>query len=496
MSSEKDASINQESSKSDESSSNDKADGSASIWKSKVTENRDKILLFIGAIITTSATCIHYIIVQLGYTTIGFTLDDSWIHLEYARSVFEGRPWQYSHGYPSTGSTSPLWSIVLSGLFFFTSETVALVWGVMIVSLVFYVLSSYIIGWFVMKLSGKEIFGYVAMVVFAIVPSNTWLILSGMEYPLFLFLLLLPLYILDRPEPQFDVILGIVAGLTFLARPEGILLALIAFPIRIAQHISRREINRRILLSLTLMIVSAGLVVLPWILYCYSVTGYPLPDTFYAKVHAVTAFEVEAWNIFWSIFIGTMPFLIMGMLLGVLTLLKQKPYVWIFGIALTLLYRFTMPYQALINNSRYLTPIFAFLAVTCIAGFAIFYNEIMTSKPPKKPRIFRYTLAAVIIVIVIIPSIPLYMRQSEVFGIAAKNINEMQVDIGYWVKENTPENATIAMCDVGAIRFISNRTIVDICGLVTPDITHGNFSSFELRDYLESRQIDYLIIFG
>ena len=191
-----------------------------------------------------------------------------------------------------------------------------------------------------------------------------------------------------------------------------------------------------------------------------------------------------------------MPFILTGSILGILTLLKKRPYAWLMAIGFFLLYRFTMPYQALINNSRYLVPIFAFLAITSIVAFGIFSTEIRVSTPKLNSEVIRFALVVSLISLVFVTSVPTYFSQAELFGNAAKNINEMQVDIGFWVDDHTPEDSVIAICDVGAVRFISNRTIIDICGLVTPDITHGNFTMFELVNYLESRDADYLVIFG
>ncbi|MFW9850546.1 MAG: hypothetical protein ACFFF4_15550 [Candidatus Thorarchaeota archaeon] len=457
---------------------------------------KEALLLLCAAVIITSITCIHYTLTLLSWTDIGFTLDDSWIHLEYARSIFEHRAWEYSLGYPSTGSTSPLWSILLSFLFFFTTEYHGLIWGVFVVSWLFYSLCTYLVGYFVTKLSKSKMIGIVAMSFYVIIPRNTWLMLSGMEYPLFLFLLLLPLYILERPEYQFDLALGVVAGLTFLARPEGAVLAVVAFSIRIAQHVAWRDFTKQRLVSVILMPILAGLIVLPWLLYCIQTTGYPLPDTFYAKVGIITQEHVDAWNIFWLAFLGEMPFLLTGVLLGVLTLMKKRPYAWFMGIAYFLLYRFTMPYQALINNSRYVVPIFAFLGITCIVAFGIFSDEIRPSTPRLEKEMARTGVVLVLVSLVFFTSIPAYFNQAELFGNATKNINEMQVDIGHWIARETPDDAILAVCDVGAVRFISNRTIIDLCGLVTPDIAHGNFTSFQLANYLESRETDYLIIFG
>jgi hypothetical protein len=39
--------------------------------------------------------------------------------------------------------------------------------------------------------------------------------------------------------------------------------------------------------------------------------------------------------------------------------------------------------------------------------------------------------------------------------------------VGLWLKENTPEQATVALVDVGTVGFISDHTIIDLAGLVT-----------------------------
>ncbi|MDF1537697.1 MAG: hypothetical protein P1Q69_02200 [Candidatus Thorarchaeota archaeon] len=469
---------------------------SKKVFVSFFAERKNTLILCLVAIIATSATCIHYLLVLLDWTVIGFNLDDSWIHLEYARSIYEGRAWEYSPGYPSTGSTSPLWSIVLSIIFFFTSDPASIVWGVMIVSWILYFLCTFTVGYFVSDLTESLLIGSVSMIVFVVIPSNTWLMLSGMEYPLFMLLLLLPLILMNNSGSQFDAALGLVAGLAFLARSEGILLALIAVPIRIIQHVNARDFTRKRLVSILSMFGIAASVALPWILYCISVTGYPLPDTFYAKVGVISDTDVEAWNIFWTAFFGTMPFVLMGLILGVLSLLKKRPYAWLLGISMTLLYRFTMPYQALINNSRYITPIFGFLAISCVVGFGVHACELIKSDKRPNARMYRVLISTLLVLLIVVPSVPLYLNQADLFGNATKNINEMQVDIGYWVAENTPEDSVLALGDVGATRFISNRTIIDLCGLVTPDIAHGNFTPGELVNYLETRDADYLIIFG
>ena len=46
-----------------------------------------------------------------------FPLDDPWIHLQFARNLAEGHGFSYNPGVPVSGSTAPLWTLVLGGAF-------------------------------------------------------------------------------------------------------------------------------------------------------------------------------------------------------------------------------------------------------------------------------------------------------------------------------------------------------------------------------------------
>src|SRR6185436_14911860 len=47
--------------------------------------------------------------------TSGFPLDDSWIHVHFARNLAEGAGFSYNPGRPVAGSTAPLWTLLLAG---------------------------------------------------------------------------------------------------------------------------------------------------------------------------------------------------------------------------------------------------------------------------------------------------------------------------------------------------------------------------------------------
>ena len=57
----------------------------------------------------------------------GFPLDDSWIHLHFARNLAEGRGFAYNPGVPVAGSTAPLWTLLLGLAFRLAGPSVLLV---------------------------------------------------------------------------------------------------------------------------------------------------------------------------------------------------------------------------------------------------------------------------------------------------------------------------------------------------------------------------------
>src|SRR6266853_3187672 len=79
---------------------------------------------------------------------------------------------------------------------------------------------------------------------------------------------------------------------------------------------------------------------------------------------------------------------------------------------------------------------------------------------------------------------------------AVQNINAMQVHLGRWVDAQLPKTARIALNDIGAIAFFSRREIVDLMGLVTPEIIpYRRRGETGVMEYVSETCPEYLIIF-
>src|SRR5512143_343579 len=57
----------------------------------------------------------------------GFPLDDSWIHLTFARNLARGWGFAYNQGEPVAGSTAPLWTLILAFFHLLTRNATVMV---------------------------------------------------------------------------------------------------------------------------------------------------------------------------------------------------------------------------------------------------------------------------------------------------------------------------------------------------------------------------------
>ena len=134
-----------------------------------------------------------------GFTGVAaFPLDDSWIHMHFARNLAEGRGFAYNPGVPVSGSTAPLWTLLLGGAFavFGSQPALAKVLGLA---------AALTTGWLAGRLAevwtGSRELGLLASVLTALAGPMVWGALSGMEVPLAALLVCASLLLNARGSP-------------------------------------------------------------------------------------------------------------------------------------------------------------------------------------------------------------------------------------------------------------------------------------------------------
>jgi hypothetical protein len=414
----------------------------------------------------------------------GFPLDDSWIHLHFARNIAEGAGFSYNPGVPVAGSTAPLWTLLLAlGVVVF-GASVAVVKGIGVTT----ALAATIVVRRAARAWGAGAFGALgAGIGFAWTGAVAWGALSGMEVTLAALLVAASLLAHAR---GCELWTAVGTALAVLARPE----ALIVVPLLI---LARPLTVRRVVLFAG---VTAALLA-PAVAFSLVTVGSPFPATARAKIEGgllgwlagvreparVTWLSRPAefyegwvrwlWTIDWLLPLG---------LLVALALVWRRPGRALAVPALALLVHplamaLFAPYRdPAFQEGRYsihLLPL-AFVVLAVALGTRL-----------TRPRIAFLALYLGFSVVALPPAATRY-------GWAVQNINAMQVHLGHWVDEHLPRREVIALNDVGAIAYLSRRTVVDLVGLVSPDVLpYRRAGEAGILRYLAERCPGHVIVF-
>ena len=74
-------------------------------------------------------------------------------------------------------------------------------------------------------------------------------------------------------------------------------------------------------------------------------------------------------------------------------------------------------------------------------------------------------------------------------------INSEMVATANWVSENIPAGALVATHDIGALGYFGNHELVDMAGLVSPEVIPIIQDDTKIAAYLNERGVSYLITF-
>jgi len=436
----------------------------------------------------------------------GFPLDDSWIHLHFARNLAAGAGFAYNPGIPMAGSTAPLWTLLLGVGAVVASASLAMakVVGVLATLGAALVTRRAVLAW-----GARSDAALVAAIALLWMGPIAWGALSGMEVSLAALLVAAALlaHAHDRPLAS-----AACAALAVLARPEALLL--VPF-LTAARPLTLRRV--------ALFAVMTTVVVAPAILFSLSTAGTPYPATAAAKVEGglvgwlggvrepavltwigrPLAFSTE-WIVWlatthWLLPIALVPGLVLawrhaGRALGLVALaLLAHPL----GMALLAPYR-----GPAFQEGRYSIHLLPLVVVTVAVALgrrgravpAPLVADPTLLGPPAAPR--RVRVGALAGVVWLALAIGALVPAATRYGWAVQNINAMQVHLGRWVDAQLPKNARIALNDIGAIAFFSRREVIDLMGLVTPEIIpYRRRGETGVMEYVSETCPEYVIIF-
>ncbi|MCP4139381.1 MAG: hypothetical protein GY755_03665 [Chloroflexi bacterium] len=419
---------------------------------------------------------------------IGFPLDDAWIHQTYARNLAEWGQWAFWQGQVSGGSTAPLWSALLAlgywlkiPFYFWTFALGGtLLWGIALFAERFLhqTLPSYQSQ---LPLAGLFFIGEWHLV---------WAAVSGMETLLYALLATTVLVFLALGKRNF-LFLGALVGISLWVRPGGV--TLLGPVIFVA--VLNGENYKKTLRDLVNIALGFGVFLSFYLLFNLAITGTPLPNTFYAKQaeYAILRELAPLWKHFLNEIqlplIGASALLLPGLLFFIWHSLRSRNIAALAGIlwflGYTAIYAWKLPvtYQ----HGRYMMPAMPIFFLWGLSGTFQILEKAKSAR--KSLLVFGWGTVFVLIWLAF-------------YGLGAKSyaedvafIESEMVVMAKWVAQNLPPDALIAAHDIGALGYFDGRKLVDLAGLVSPEVIPFIRNEGTLAAYLSDKSVEYLIVF-
>jgi hypothetical protein len=319
----------------------------------------------------------------------------------------------------------------------------------------------------------------------------TWSAVSGMETLLHGLIVLAVLGSLMTGTRRY-LTLGLLVGLSVWVRPDGMtLLGPILFYALLSENTWYQRAN-----AIWKTMIGFGSLVLPYVVFNLVLSGNAMPNTFYAKRAEYGTFWLSRPLIDrlteYLLPILASPFL--ALVLGAVPWLARRIHSRNWGVLASLLwvagymgvYFFSLPaYQ----HGRYIIPALPVMYLWGVAGLLEYVLAEQTPASRRKSVAFLW------------PALTIVLCLAFAYVGARQNATDVRwvesemVATARWVNQNIPSNARLAVHDIGALGFYVRNPLVDMAGLVTPEVVPFIRDEDRLAQYLDSNAVAYLITF-
>jgi hypothetical protein len=292
---------------------------------------------------------------------------------------------------------------------------------------------------------------------------------------------------LIRNSRQY-LILGLLAGLSLWVRPDGLTLL---GPLLFTGLVSERSWQLRGE-AFWKILLGFGALFFPYLLFNLALSGNPLPNTFYAKQAEFQAYWLakplaeRVSDYLWPILASPFLVLIPGALVWLAKNIRRHNWgalaslIWFVGYLG--IYFIRLPaYQ----HGRYMIPALPILYLWGVLGLV----ELVAS-PRMNQRIKSLWLITTLVLTLAFEYVGARQNANDIYWIESEMVTTAR-----WVRENIPANARLAVHDIGALGYYVENPLVDMAGLISPEVVPFIRNEDRLADYLDSSSVDFLIAF-
>jgi hypothetical protein len=167
------------------------------------------------------------------------------------------------------------------------------------------------------------------------------------------------------------------------------------------------------------------------------------------------------------------------------SLLLLLPLFWIFGLVILYAARLPATYQ----HGRYAMPILPSFILIGIAG-SVGLVENSGNNPIGRilARSLIFSSAFIFVYFGVVLGAIAYRQDVRI-------IDEEMVASAKWIKENIPPEDLLAVHDIGAVGYFAPRPILDLAGLISPEVAPVYHNDDALWELMRERNVQYLMAF-
>lgn len=403
-------------------------------------------------------------------------IDDAYIIFRYAQNALAGHGLVYNPGEPVFGITTPLFALALTALGLPTGGISApFPWLALGLSAA----ADGVTCWLLIRLGvvfDRRSAGLLAALVWAAAPMSVTFAVGGMETSVFILLMAATLYFHSTRRP---VAAAFAAGLSLLTRPDALILIGFLLLER-ARQLWRRRREATVVPALSLAEVAALAVpVVAWSAYATAAYGSPLPHSVVAKAsaywlppeagavrllqHVATPFlEHLAFGTWW-IAVGLILYPVL-FLLGAATALRQRPEAWpLFAYTPAYLIAFSAANPLIFR--WYLAPPLPALLL------GIFLGADRLARDLRRPgAVWAFGAAAFVLTLNGWTLRPDTGPARPAPQMAYLGLEDIYFDLGVRLRQRLEPQQVLAAGDIGALGFASGARMLDLVGLVSPQV--------------------------
>jgi hypothetical protein len=284
--------------------------------------------------------------------------------------------------------------------------------------------------------------------------------------------------------------LGLLAGLSVWVRPDGVtLLGPIAVHALAGQGPGKKRWR-----DVSLFVIGFASLFVPYLLFNLILARTPMPNTFYAKQAEYAAWQARPFlsrfgQLLLQFFAGPSLALLPGVIGWFIISLRKRDWgtlagmVWFGGYLFLYVQRLPV-YQ----HGRYIMPAMPIYFLWGLAAMAEFVKS-------KSLGRFHWLAATGLNAFAGVLCVAFWLVGANTYAQDVALIESEMVVSAKWVAANVPQGDVVAAHDIGALGYYDNHDLIDLAGLVSPEVVPFIRDEDRLAKFLDERGAKYLITF-